>query len=130
MNDQFQLLIANILCDEVVPLRTMSDSETKHSLLTNSVDFLVANFEWHMYPSCKHRLSWRILTTICSTVVPSIENLERAKYYDTYLGKVFLQYCSLRKLPDDQCRVSLFLDEINRLSPEDICKYVIVYSLL
>ena len=113
----------DILCNKVVPLE--ATTMMVDSLLTESAVYLEENFEWRSYPSCKHRLCWRILTTCCDTVVPSKDNFEWAIKYSTYLGNAFLQYCSQRKLPDDQCIVTeSLLDEIKRSSPADIHKYV------
>ena len=117
----------DILCNKVVPFEAIAVMED--SLLIKSVVYLEENFEWRSYPSCKHRLCWRILTTFCSTVVPSKENFEWAKKYDTCLGNVFLQYCSQKKLPDDQCIVTeSFLDGIKRSSPAAIHEYVKNYD--
>ena len=115
-----QLLIANLLCDAIIPLLEGDEN----SLLTQCViKFLEENLGGN---SCAHKLCWRIVAAICSWNEPSKDILEWTKHYNTPLGRVFVRYCEQQRLTGDRCNITKDLPVPIQQSSEDMRKYIII----
>lgn len=132
--DEFQLLVLDVLCCEVVPeLKTTHHEGVDNNfrtLLNKSVHLLKYNLNWLTTLSAKQRFCWGILATCCSKISISTQNFNWVHLYtsifsnDMKLGVVFCTYCTGKSLPTDQCNMAIQLpDDIRRHPLEDLCRY-------
>ena len=113
--NDFQLLVLDVLSHDIVPsMKTLSGSDLQNFeiLLSESIKFL-SKLGWLTSLSNKQRFCWGILTSTCSKIAISSDNMDWVHQYcsispsELKLGIVFSSFCAKKRLSKDQCISSL-----------------------
>ena len=135
--DKFQELILRVLYQEVIPeFKVLQDLDSNKgktgqlfkAIIKYSIDYLCKSLSWLQGLTTKQTFCWGLVASSSSRVHVTAENFDWLRNYSyviSELGKLFNNYCTRKKLSDNQSVIVNSLpDDIAKSCCDDVTRYI------